>query len=167
MKWQSVDVDRESGTLGYSMAQVPSEGGLKDALGHLGDGANALVFNGSFAKGTTGTLFAKTGQEGKVASEGIEILKTAVHANSKASTLENTLYRLETTAGDNLKTGVTSKAIPEKRYTNAFMNDQVMKILNKGSRPEMLKQERSIVESNPGPLNRESWAGKNKPFYEW
>lgn len=54
------------------MAQVPSEGVLEDVLGHLGDGANALAFNGSFAKGTTGKLLAKTGQEGRAASEGIK-----------------------------------------------------------------------------------------------
>ncbi|MBE9599493.1 hypothetical protein [Pedobacter sp. MC2016-24] len=30
MKWQSVD--SEGGTMGYGMAQVPSEGGLNDAL---------------------------------------------------------------------------------------------------------------------------------------
>lgn len=69
--------DSEGGTLGYSMAQVPSEGGIKDALGHLGDGANALALNASIAKGTTGTLFAKSGQEGKVASEGIQASKKA------------------------------------------------------------------------------------------
>lgn len=102
-----------------------------------------------------------------MASEGVEILKTAVYANSKASTLENTLYRLETTSGDYLKTGITSKENPLKRYTNKFMEGKQMIRLDKGSRVDMLKQERSIVESNPGPLNRESWTGKNKPFYEW
>jgi RHS repeat-associated protein len=160
MKWQSVDT--EGGTMGYGMAQVPSEGGLKDALGHLGDGANALAFNGSLAKGTTGTLFAKSGQEGKVIGEGIDILKTTVHANSKASTLENTLYKLETTGGDYLKTGITSKAIPEKRYTNKFMQDKKMTPLSTGSRADMLKKERSIVEQNPGPLNLEPWAGSKR-----
>ena len=42
-----------------------------------------------------------------------------------------------------------------------------MKILNTGSRSELLKQERGIVERNPGPLNKERWAGSNKPFWEW
>lgn len=149
------------------MAQVPSQGGVKDALGHFGDGANALVLNSFAAKGTTSTLFAKTGQEGRAVSEGVEVLKEATHANSKASTLENTLYKLETKTGEYLKTGLTSKPNIEKRYTNSFMSDKRMIPLNKGSRVDMLKQERSIVETNPGPLNRESWAGKNKPFYEW
>lgn len=79
MKWQSVD--SEGGTLEFNMAQVPSEGGLKDALGHLGDGANALAFNGSLTKGTTGTLLAKTGQEGRAASAGADAAKESSMLN--------------------------------------------------------------------------------------
>jgi RHS repeat-associated protein len=89
MKWQSVD--SEGGTMGYGMAQVPSEGGLKDALGHLGDGANALAFNGSLTKGTTGTLFAKTGQEGRVASEGVQAIKEGVSLEKQALNISNNL----------------------------------------------------------------------------
>lgn len=53
------------------------------------------------------------------------------------------------------------------RGGNSFMNDKVMKTLNTRSRSDRLKHERSIIENTPGPLNRASWAGENKPFYEW
>jgi RHS repeat-associated protein len=106
--------------------------------------------------GPAAGLFAKTSG---VKSSLTSVVKDVVHANSKSSKLENTLYRLETKTGEYLKTGVTSKAIPEKRYTAKFMKDKVMKVLHKGSRASMLKKERKIVEKSPGPLNKEPWAG--------
>ena len=111
------------------------------------------------AESGSGLLLAKT-TGGK--STTVDVLKDVVHANSKASTLENTLYRLETTSGEYLKTGITSKAIPEKRYKNKFMQDKKMTPLSTGSRADMLKKERSIVEQNPGPLNLEPWAGSKR-----
>lgn len=87
MKWQSVD--NEGGTLGYSMAQVPSQGGVKDALGHLGDGANALILNSSAAKGITSTLFAKTGQE----TTAVNVTKSAI-SGSDALRIENVATRI-------------------------------------------------------------------------
>lgn len=36
-----------------------------------------------------------------------------------------------------------------------------MEILTSGSRREMLNLERFIVERDPGPLNREPWAGRD------
>nr|WP_068893132.1 DUF6443 domain-containing protein [Pedobacter panaciterrae] len=156
MKWKSVD--SEGGTLGYIMAQVPSQG-ARDAVDHLGDGLSALALNGLTARGRDGILMSTSGQETRTVSQA---LKASVNANSKASTLENTLYRLETTGGEYLKTGITSKENPLKRYTNKFMEDKKMIRLDKGSRVDMLKKERSIVESNPGPLNLEPWAGSKR-----
>ncbi len=98
------------------------------------------------------TVVAKTTEE----------LATKVHGNSLQSTKPTTLYRLEKSTGEHLKTGITSKANPEKRYSNAFMKDKKMTPLDKGTRSEMAKKEREIVEKNPGPLNREPWAGKKK-----
>jgi RHS repeat-associated protein len=85
-----------------------------------------------------------------------------VNANSKASTKLNTLYKLESTDGKYLKTGITSQSNIEKRYTKGFLQDKKMTPLAQGSRAEMLKKERDIVEKNPGPLNREPWAGKKQ-----
>jgi hypothetical protein len=39
------------------------------------------------------------------------------------------------------------------------MQDKEMEILQTGTRREMLNLERFIVERDPGPLNREPWAG--------
>ena len=85
-----------------------------------------------------------------------------INANSKASTKLNTLYKLESTDGKYLKTGITSQANIEKRYTKGFLQDKKMTPLAQGSRVEMLKKERAIVEKNPGPLNKEPWAGKKQ-----
>ncbi len=42
------------------------------------------------------------------------------------------------------------------------MADKKMIRLDNGTRAVMLKKERKIVEGNPGPMNREKWAGKNQ-----
>ena len=85
-----------------------------------------------------------------------------LHGNSLESTKPTSLYKLDTKKGEYLKTGITSKANPEKRYSNAIMKDKKMTILDNGTRKEMAAKERKIVETNPGPLNKEPWAGKEK-----
>ncbi|QKJ30357.1 hypothetical protein HQ865_11505 [Mucilaginibacter mali] len=125
-------------------------------------GASLDVLGSVPMNAQTGGLFA---QATGVKSSAATVVKEAINANSKLSTLENILYRLETVEGEYLKTGITSKAIPEKRYTATFMKDKIMRILDKGSRSNMLKKERSIVESTPGPLNKEPWAGKFPTFF--
>jgi RHS repeat-associated protein len=68
-KWQAVDqYSKETDSYNSVMVQVPREGALKDALGHLGDGVNAAALYASFTKGTTNTLLAKTGKEASAAS---------------------------------------------------------------------------------------------------
>ena len=89
MKWQSVD--RESGILGFSMAQVPSQGGLKDALGHLGDGMNALALSASVTKGTTGVMFAETQSEAMTASTANKLIKDAVPLETQAKKISTEL----------------------------------------------------------------------------
>lgn len=69
------------------------------------------------------------------------------------------LYRLEdAVTGDYLKTGISKN--PLSRYSQTFMRGKRMRILQEGSRREMLNLERFIVERDPGPLNREPWAGQ-------
>jgi RHS repeat-associated protein len=85
-----------------------------------------------------------------------------VHGNSKLSDKLTTLYKLYTKDGKFLKNGVTSKTNPERRYTKIFMKDKRMDIYDQGSRADMLKKERELTEKDPGPLNKESWAGKLK-----
>lgn len=52
------------------------------------------------------------------------------------------------------------KAPIEKRYSSGFLKDKQLVPVEKGSRAEILKKERKIVEKNPGPLNKEPWAGR-------
>lgn len=86
------------------------------------------------------------------------LLPKAVHGNSASSTATNYLYRLsDSETGAYLKTGITKN--PGSRYTKTFMQDKEMEILQTGTRREMLNLERFIVERDPGPLNREPWAG--------
>lgn len=84
-----------------------------------------------------------------------------VHGNSAASPARAYLYRLSDAEGNYLKTGISQN--PMSRYTKTFMQDKEMQILQSGNRREMLNLERFIVERDPGPLNRERWAGK----YSW
>ena len=131
---------------------------ISTPLGVITATFNALIgtSNAIPIEGPAAGVFAKV--QG-VKTSATTIIKDVVHANSKLSTKVNTLYRLETTEGKYLKTGITSKAIPEKRYSNKFMKGKVMKKIDKGSRSEMLKKERHIVERDPGIDNHEPWAG--------
>jgi hypothetical protein len=80
-----------------------------------------------------------------------------VHGNSASSSATTYLYRLSDAEGNYLKTGVSKN--PLGRYTKTFMRDKDMEVLQSGTRREMLNLERFIVERDPGPLNREPWAG--------
>lgn len=82
-----------------------------------------------------------------------------VHGNSALSTRTAYLYRLtELNTGELLKWGISKN--PFRRYTQGFMESKRIEPMISGSRREMLNLERWIVEHDPGPLNRESWAGK-------
>jgi hypothetical protein len=82
-----------------------------------------------------------------------------IHGNSASSPATSYLYRLEdATTGEYLKTGISND--PLSRYSQTFMRGKRMQILQEGTRREMLNLERFIVERDPGPLNREPWAGR-------
>ena len=80
-----------------------------------------------------------------------------IHGNSLDSPVTAYLYRLLTKEGEYLKTGVSGNLAV--RYTKAYMEDKRFQILQSGTRRDMLALERKIIERNPGPLNREPWAG--------
>ena len=46
-----------------------------------------------------------------------------------------------------------------KRYPKSFLEDKVLRPWASGTREEMIRLERGLVETQPGPLNRERWAG--------
>ena len=83
----------------------------------------------------------------------------SLNGNSALSPRMAYLYRLEQAAtGQRLKYGITDD--PFGRYPASFMRDKRMVIVDQGRRSHMLPAERGMVEIDPGPLNREPWAGK-------
>ena len=93
---------------------------------------------------------------------GIVGIAATVHGNGRGSTKKTWLYRLAKKTGEFLKWGVTSRNAPEQRYSKDFMKDKKMNVVDQGSRAEMLERERALTVSNPGPLNKEPWAGSDK-----
>ena len=62
--------------------------------------------------------------------------------------------------GTFLKHGVTKHEDPVKRYTAKQIEGGTVVRTDCGSRCEMIKKERDLVECRPGPENHEPWAGK-------
>ncbi|UJP39787.1 RHS repeat-associated core domain-containing protein [Cellulomonas palmilytica] len=92
------------------------------------------------------------------ASEVATVAPRVVHGNSASSPATAYLYRLSSTETGYLKTGISQN--PMTRYSQTFMQDKTMEILQSGTRREMLNLERFIVERDPGLLNFERWAGQ-------
>ena len=85
-----------------------------------------------------------------------------IHGNSLDSPKEATLYQLsDSKTGEHLKYGVTGASPVESRYSKEFMSTKEMTPIASGARKDMVKVERGLVEKNPGPLNKEPWAGKS------
>jgi hypothetical protein len=70
------------------------------------------------------------------------------------------LYEKYDAQGNLEKHGVSQDA--NKRYSKNEIGGGTIKVTDRGPRKEMLKQEREKVETNPGPKNKEPWAGKRK-----
>src|SRR5438128_1082924 len=81
----------------------------------------------------------------------------SIHGNSLLSLRTAYLYRLETKSGEFLKWGVTQDT--GVRYTKAFMLDKEMVPWAVGTRADMIRIERGLVETQPGRLNLEPWRG--------
>ena len=80
------------------------------------------------------------------------------HGNSKLSSRTAYLYRLEDANGNLLKWGITQDL--NARYPQSYMVDEYIYEVTKGRRADILRLERELVETQPGPLNFEPWAGK-------
>jgi hypothetical protein len=150
------------------------------------DGAGALIgagvkavpglakFGGRFLADTSGAVrppFAGTKAVGGVkpnpsllglADDAQDLGINLVHGNSLSSKVKTTLYGLYDSFGNFLKWGVTGKSPIEKRYSKSFMEDKKMLPFRDGTRSDMVALERKATERRPGPLNKESWAGKKK-----
>jgi hypothetical protein len=79
-----------------------------------------------------------------------------VHGNT-ANDMPAILYRKLDKDGNFLKWGVTQDT--KKRYTIQELNGGWLESIEIGPRREMLKKERKLVETLPGPENHEQWAG--------
>ena len=94
-----------------------------------------------------------------VASAGVWVHNACaakVHGNSLNSPKETHLYQLfHKKTREYLKTGITSKKVPQRRYTKKFMADKEMRVLTSGSRRGMAALERNIIGVHRGSLNRE------------
>lgn len=78
------------------------------------------------------------------------------HGNT-AGSQPATLYERYDADGNFLKHGISQN--PSTRYTQKELNGGYLVETQSGPRVEMLKIERNLVETKPGPLNKESWAG--------
>jgi hypothetical protein len=83
------------------------------------------------------------------------------HGN-KVDDREATLYKKVDSDGDFRKWGITQYVDPTKRYTKAQIDGGDVIPIDRGPRREMLDKECDLVETNPGPDNREPWAGRRK-----
>ena len=93
----------------------------------------------------------------KVADAG----KKVPHGNT-ADARPATLYAKYDKDGNFLKHGVTKHEDPTKRYTKKQIDGGRVDFVERGPRNEILKKERDRVERNPGPDNKERWAGTRK-----
>jgi hypothetical protein len=83
-----------------------------------------------------------------------------VHGNAAASPKTAYLYRLEDLlSGEHLKWGITDRVSGIGRYTRASLRGKRFIVEDQGPRSLLLQIERDLVELDPGPLNREPWAG--------
>ena len=80
-----------------------------------------------------------------------------IHGNSLASPRTAYLYRLEDAEGNFLKWGVTQDMA--KRYPQSYMLGKRIEEVARGTRADIIRVERGLVETQPGPLNFERWAG--------
>ncbi len=103
----------------------------------------------------------KTPLSGMARKVGVNAAKTstnvveevAVHGNSLKSLKPTWGYKLYSNDGTFLKNGITSKLIPETRYTKAFMSDKYMEAIPFPNRLEAYQWEFQQNQILRGPLN--------------
>ena len=114
------------------------------AAGAQKTGGTTPGLRGNSGKSTTGTSLRTNCPE--------------IHGNSRDSERLCYLYRRYDRNGKFLKWGITQDL--KKRYSLKTLDGGSLVPYAEGTRSEMLDLERLKVETEPGPLNRERWAGK-------
>lgn len=147
---------------GFGSAIMPGAGALK-AVDNAGDvGKIARVANAVVPdvpkqfRDANGRL---RNSNGTFAPDGGSARRTSGGTNGNiAGNQPATLYERYDADGIFQKHGVSQD--PSKRYTDKELGEGFLIEKQTGPRKEMLKAERELVETNPGPLNKEPWAGK-------
>ncbi len=95
------------------------------------------------------------GERGRIAAKTSTsiIEEAAVHGNSLKSLKPTWGYKLFAEDGTFLKNGITSKLIPETRYTKAFMRGKYMEAIPFPNRAAAYKWEFIQNTIQKGPLN--------------
>jgi hypothetical protein len=102
---------------------------------------------------TIGLVFAMA--KGKASNpNGLILSKVGVHGNSLKSLKATWGYKLFTQEGKFLKNGITSKLIPEKRYSKSYMLDKFMKAIPFSNRIKAYQWESLENQILRGPLNK-------------
>ncbi len=83
-----------------------------------------------------------------------------VHGNSLSSDAEKFLYKKFDKDGNFLKWGKTQDL--NTRYSNEQLRGGWLEEMDSGNAKEIHAKERNMVETDPGPENKEPWAGKRK-----
>jgi hypothetical protein len=94
---------------------------------------------------------------GSPTASGLGLNNQTVHGNSLLSTRTAYLYGLYRDDAMFLKWGTTQHL--GRRYSKAFMRDKYFELVSSGRRADILKLERELAETKPGPWNREPWRG--------
>lgn len=81
----------------------------------------------------------------------------APHGNSLSHPGPTDVYGLYDVDGNLLKWGISNDVAA--RYPSSYMRNKYYEIVHTGTRAEAAAFERVLVQSNPGPLNFEPWAG--------
>jgi hypothetical protein len=134
-------------------------------------GDRVAAVAGAIIPGISGGTFKKisdkvglTDQLIKAADNIVEAIRKVgeenVHGNSLSSNVKKFLYKKFDSDGNFLKWGKTQNL--DTRYTKEQLNGGFIEEYDSGSASEIHVKERNKVETDPGPENKEPWAGKKK-----
>lgn len=147
---------------GFSLGLNLATGGLAPNFGKTAKTAGAAT-EAAQAAGSLNKSAKITQTEAKGLAEGAGAGQTASGKPPHGNTLDDrpaTLYEKYDKDGNFQKHGITKHEAPSKRYTKKQIDGGEVRPVERGPRSEMANKERERVETNPGPDNKEPWAGK-------
>jgi RHS repeat-associated protein len=144
-----------------SVGDLKDAGRILGAIDDVGDASKTVKKIDNVADTTRDANGRLRNADGTFAYDGGRKAPTqgGTHGNT-AGDQPATLYERYDAEGNFQKHGISQD--PSKRYTQKELDGGYVVETQTGPRREMLKVERDVVETNPGPLNREPWAGSRK-----